>query len=183
MESHRPFEDWLLGDENLTAAQHDQLRLHLDSCAHCRGLAAGVVAFERAVREGRMAIPRQGFTARWVAALPERRERESRRQALWIGIALAVSAVAVGAVLVILVGQTLLSPWAWIVQTLSSLSNLVIWGWVTWEFLAAIADGLPSIVPAAWGVAAIAAGLGLIGVWLVSLYRLATQGATKGESQ
>lgn len=130
-----------------------------------------------------MVIPEQGFTARWVAALPERRARESRRQALWFGIGLAVAAAVVGALLVILVGQTLLSPWAWIVQTLSTLANLVIWGWVTWEFVAAVADGLPSIVPAAWGVAAIAASIGLIGVWLVSLYRLAVQGATKGESQ
>lgn len=183
MESHRPFEEWLLGDERLTAAQHGQLRLHLDACPQCRGLAAGMAAMERTVRESRMAIPRQGFTARWVAALPERRERESRRQALWIGIGLALSAAAVGMLLLILVGQTLLSPWAWIVQTLSALRNVVIWGWVTWEFLAAVADGLPSIIPAAWGVAAVAAGIGLTGVWIVSLYRLAAQGATKGESR
>lgn len=183
MESHRPFEDWLLGDERLTAEQHGQLRMHLGVCAQCRSLAAGMAAMERTIRESRMAIPEQGFTARWVAALPERRETESRRQALWIGIGLAVSAAAVASALVSLVGQTLFSPWAWIVQTLSALRNVVIWGWVAWEFLAAIADGLPSIVPAAWGVAAVAAGIGLTGVWIVSLYRLAAQGATKGESQ
>lgn len=183
MESHRPFEDWLLGDEGLTAVQHDQLRLHLDACPHCRGLAAGMAAIERTVRESRMTAPAPGFTSRWVAGLPERQAKESRRQAAWIGIGLAGSAAVVGAVLVILVGQTLLSPWAWIVQMLSILANLVIWGWVTWEFVAAVADGLPSIVPAAWGVAAIAATIGLTGVWLVSLYRLAVQGATKGEAQ
>jgi len=183
MESHRPYEDWLLGDEALTAAQQEQLRAHLSACPDCRALAAGRTAFEESVRQSRMQAPGAGFTARWVASLSERHAKESLRQVLWIGIGLACSAAAVGALLLTLVGETLISPWAWIVQTLNALANLMVWGRVAWEFTAAVINGLPSILPGSWELAAIAAGLGLTAVWLISLYRLAVQSATKGEIQ
>jgi anti-sigma factor RsiW len=184
MESHRPFEGWLLGDDALTALQQGQLRAHLDTCPDCRALAAGRTAFEESVRQSPMQAPGAGFTARWVASLSERHAKESLRQAAWIGLGLVGSAAAVAALLLILVGETLLSPWAWIVQTLNGLANLMVWGRLAWEFTAAVINGLPSIVPGSWELAAIAAGLGLSAVWLISLYRLALQSATtKGETQ
>ncbi len=183
MESHRPFEDWLLGDDALNSLQRSQLKAHLDTCIQCQDLAAGWSAVERAVRDSRWIAPAPGFKARWLTGLPERQAKQARRQAWWIGLGLAGAAAIVGALLLVLVGHTLLSPWAWIVQGLNVVTDLAVWGWVVWGFCAAVVDGLPSIVPAAWGVGLVAACLGLVGLWLISLYRLAAQGVTKGESR
>lgn len=76
--NHRPFEDWLLSDEPLSAAQTRDLYSHLASCPECSALMEVNVA----LRTAQQAQPAPGFSTRFESRLGLQRARQ-RRRALW----------------------------------------------------------------------------------------------------
>ena len=165
--NHRPFEDWLLNDDVLNAAQKRELDSHMRECSYCSALAETGLA----LRAARTVTPAPGFTARFEKRLASNKLAERRRR-VWGAVLFALGGLAL---LMILGGSTLISvvssPANWItigigyllffVTTLQTLTEM---GWVLLRVL-------PEFVPSfAWMVIASAlAGIGLL--WSVSLWR------------
>jgi hypothetical protein len=76
--NHRPFEDWLLSGEPLSAAQKHDLHDHLSGCDYCSAL----VEVNTALRTTRPAIAAPGFVTRFEARLQAQHALQ-RRRAFW----------------------------------------------------------------------------------------------------
>ena len=90
---HRPYEDWLLDDQRLTAEQERDLRAHLRNCPECSAL----VRANMALRAAPMSEPAQGFALRFQVRLAaDRKVRWWRNMISWAVLLL----VGVGVVLI-----------------------------------------------------------------------------------
>ncbi len=88
---HRPFEDWLLNDnQTLTADQKRQLNAHLRTCSSCASLAE----VNLALNSVRMAEPAAGFTSRFQLRLAAKK-KAMRRRNFWGFIVLTMSVLGV----------------------------------------------------------------------------------------
>ncbi len=87
--NHRPFEDWLLEDQQLTIEQERELRAHLQTCTSCAAIAESNLA----LHSTRMVSPKAGFVSRFETRLIEHRKAARRRQIVGI-IILAMAGVA-----------------------------------------------------------------------------------------
>lgn len=76
--NHRPFEDWLLSGEPLSAAQKHDLHDHLGGCEYCSAL----VEVNTALRTTRPAAAAPGFVTRFEARLQAKQARQ-RRRTIW----------------------------------------------------------------------------------------------------
>ncbi len=70
---HRPYENWLLDDERLTAEQERDLRAHLRNCPDCSALERANLA----LRASPLSVPAEGFVARFQVRLA------AERKVLW----------------------------------------------------------------------------------------------------
>jgi hypothetical protein len=86
--NHRPFEDWLLAEESLSAEQKVDLQDHLKTCTSCLALAE----VNMALRSKKTTIPAPGFNMRFQSRLAARRSAQRRRN-FWGIFVLAVAAV------------------------------------------------------------------------------------------
>ena len=75
---HRPFEDWLLNNETLSAEENRQLNAHLQGCCSCSALAEVNLALKTA----KMAEPATGFAERFQMRL-EAQKKAVRRRNFW----------------------------------------------------------------------------------------------------
>jgi hypothetical protein len=75
---HRPFEDWLLNNETLSAEENRQLNTHLQGCVSCSALAE----VNLALKSVKMAAPADGFAERFQFRL-EAQKKAMRRRNLW----------------------------------------------------------------------------------------------------
>jgi hypothetical protein len=73
--NHRPFEDWLLSGDPLSAAQKRDLHDHLNTCDYCTALAE----VNTALHASRPAAPPMGFVPRFEARLQLHHARQRRR--------------------------------------------------------------------------------------------------------
>jgi len=72
---HRPFEDWLLNAQSLTAEENRQLNTHLQNCSSCTALAE----VNLALKSVKMAAPAAGFTDRFQMRLEAQKKALHRR--------------------------------------------------------------------------------------------------------
>ncbi len=79
---HRPFENWLLENKELTNFEKRELNAHLQSCPSCTALAE----VDLALKSVKSAAPAEGFTARFQVRLVARKQALRRRNI--IGFAL-----------------------------------------------------------------------------------------------
>lgn len=91
--NHRPFEDWLFADQQLTSEQERELRLHLRACVACACLSEANAALRRA----QTVTPVPGFAVRFQARLTAHKAAQ-RRRTIWgvsilmmSGLALAIT--------------------------------------------------------------------------------------------
>jgi hypothetical protein len=84
---HRPFEDWLLSEENLNPQQKRDLVAHLQTCQSC----SAVAAVNRAFHSVRQAEPAAGFGNRFQVRLAA--QRKTVRQRNVVGFSLLVLSV------------------------------------------------------------------------------------------
>ncbi len=63
--NHKPFENWILDESQLSADQKKEMARHLSACPHCRRLDSGWQASKRLMRHAVEKTPAPGFTQRW----------------------------------------------------------------------------------------------------------------------
>jgi len=166
---HRPFEDWLLDDEPLTAEKAGALQEHLQSCASCRQLSQAWQEVEVDLRTSPILSPRTGFSNRWQARLEADRRRLHRRQtAAALGLSLGGAALLFGS-LSLLALPVLTTPklflWAWVLH----LVQLVSYTGDLQEIVLSVFHIQSRMIPIAWWVLLAGFYSMLVVVWIVSL--------------
>jgi hypothetical protein len=87
---HRPFEDWLLDNKDLTSNEKRQLNAHLQTCHSCSALAE----VDLALKSIRVASPADGFTERFQVRLAARK-KALRQRNFWGFLLLTISVFSV----------------------------------------------------------------------------------------
>ncbi|HSB89663.1 MAG TPA: zf-HC2 domain-containing protein [Anaerolineales bacterium] len=173
--SHRPFEEWILGEEPLTPAESDALRRHLETCEACRRLAASWPAVQTQLRSATLAQPMAGFVLRW-------RERRAAtagarpQRAWWIFAASLASAGLAAAVVLWDLASLLASPSTALQTWIRDLVQWSVFLRAASDILQAAASILPVGLIGGIGLGLMAAIAGLVAVWVISLNRTAHEG-------
>jgi hypothetical protein len=119
---HRPYENWLLNDERLTAEQERDLRTHLRNCPECAALDRSNMV----LRAAPMSVPAPDFSARFHVRLAAERRIQRINGILSLALILVVGI----SVLLLLVPPYLaylsLSPTQLAVTLVSPLINVVV---------------------------------------------------------
>ena len=165
--NHRPFEDWLLNDKNLTPTEKRELDLHLRTCTHCTALSATGLA----LRSASVVAPAPGFVMRFQQRLIAQKAAERRRK-LWgmmvlilggVGLLVWFAAPYLYAVIT--------SPVEWITATIGYFLFAVSSLQVLTEVMTVLLRILPDFIsPYMWMVIVSAlAGFGLL--WTISIWQ------------
>jgi hypothetical protein len=165
---HRPFEDWLLENKQLSSSEKRQLHEHLRDCPSCSSLAE----VDLALKSVKMAEPAAGFTGRFQVQLANRRKALQRRN-IWGFLVLTVSVI----------GMLVWLCWPILTGFFQSPVNLLA-SWLTslvsiWANASALFAGgvvlfkvLPSFVPVyVWMILLTVAG-GWSLLWVFSLMKI-----------
>ncbi len=165
---HRPFEDWLLGNKNLTSNEQRQLNAHLQSCSSCTALAE----VNLALKSTRLASPAAGFTDRFQVRLAAR-QKALRMRNVWGFLVLSLSVVG----LLVWIGWPVIlsmvqSPVNVLVSWLASLMSI----WAAIETMVHAGETVFKVIPGfvpeyVWAVILFAA-LGWIVLWVFSLLKI-----------
>jgi hypothetical protein len=175
--NHQPFENWLLGEESLSAQQQRELQEHLRGCSFCSGIADSNLA----LRSTRMAMPAPGFTERFRPRLATWKQEQVRRQAMGT-IFLVILGIGL---LYALAGPAMLeaaqSPAAWLGQVTAYAVEVLALVGVIGQVGSILLRHVPSIIPpASWPATLLACGL-LAALWISTMRRIASapQGVEK----
>jgi hypothetical protein len=162
---HRPFEDWLLNAQTLSAEENRQLNVHLQGCSSCTALAE----VNLALKSVKMAEPAAGFADRFQLRL-EAQKAALRRRNFW-GFLLLTLSVLSGLVSITLpiLKSLIQSPVDWLASWLSTFVSI----WASVEALfqggRVILKVLPGFIPIyVWIVVLLFAG-GWSLLWVISL--------------
>ncbi len=164
---HRPFEDWLLNEEQLTPRQQGDLNTHLQACPSCSALAEVNLAF----RSVRQADPAPQFASRFQLRLTAQRQALRRRNRVgYLVLTAGVLALLVGLSWPLL-SLFFDSPVSALTSWLSSLVGL----WASFQALLRSASVLftvaPRFVPAYIWAALLFGFAGWSIVWVLSLMK------------
>lgn len=165
---HRPFEDWLLENKDLTSNEKRLLDAHLQSCRSCTALAE----VNLALKSARVAAPQAGFTDRFQVRLAARKQALRVRN-IWGFAILCLSAF----------GLLMGLGWPLILGFFQSPVNAAV-SWLTtlmsaWAALQTMFHAgetlfkvLPGFVPEYMWAAILVAALGWIVIWVISLVKI-----------
>jgi len=171
---HRPFEDWLLDNQELNSEQKHQLNTHLRTCSSCTSIAELNLALN-SVNE---VAPAAGFSDRFQVRLAAKKQALRRRN-LWGFIILTLSALSILTwVAWPILKDLILSPVNLLATWISSLASF----WAAIQAITRAGEVLFKVVPTfvptyVWMAILIAAG-GWSLVWVLSLIKFTnvTQG-------
>ena len=172
---HRPFEDWLLNIQTLSANEKQQLNAHLQGCSSCTALGE----VNLALKSVKMAAPTAGFTDRFQVRL-ETQKKALRRRNYW-GFLLLTFSVLSGLVWMAwpVIKSLIQSPVALLASWLSTVVSI----WASVEALfqggRVILKVIPGFIPIyVWIVVLLVAG-GWSLLWVFSLMKFTkiSQGA------
>jgi hypothetical protein len=76
--NHQLFEKWLLDKQALNAEQIQELHDHMLACRKCQSLAVSWSRLEKELQQAEFIEPQPGFSKRWLASLPRRRQMRTR---------------------------------------------------------------------------------------------------------
>ncbi|HET7009830.1 MAG TPA: hypothetical protein VFI11_03560 [Anaerolineales bacterium] len=178
MSTHRPFEDWILGEIPLSAQDSQALRLHVSKCVECRGLADGWDHARNRLTTAGMIGPSKGFAQRWSQRQATR--LPAGRRGVWIMLAFYLSGSLIAAGLV--AGQILAalnSPSLVLQSWIRELVHWSLWIRVGGDILEAMSRALPTESIAALWLALAAASSGLIVIWAASVGRILARGVQR----
>ena len=172
---HRPFEDWLLNNQMLSADENRQLNTHLQGCSSCSALAE----VNLALKSVKMAAPAAGFTDRFQMRL-EAQKKALHRRNFWGFLLLTLSVLSGLTSITLPVLKSLIqSPLDWLAAWLSTVVSI-------WASLEALFQGgrvilkvIPGFIPIyVWIVVLLVAG-GWSLLWVFSLMKFTriSQGA------
>jgi len=167
--NHRPFEEWLLEDEPLTAQQGRELQIHLRDCSSCAAIADSNLA----LHSTRPLAPLAGFTDRFRPRLAAWRQQQVRRQIVGTLVLVIGGLAVVYTVAAPALQAALDSPAAWITSSAAYLVFLLTYLRVLDQVAGILARSLPGFIPSGGrlAIAVAACGIGLL--WIVTMRRLA----------
>jgi hypothetical protein len=163
--NHRPFEDWMLEDQAMTAEQKRELQAHLRTCTQCAALAEVNLALGSA----RVATPAEGFSVKFQLRLAAQRQAQRKRN-FWGFLILVISVMTVLMWLAWPILKVVLySPVAFLSSWLSRLLSLWFWLQALGQAGSVLLRVIPTFVPPyAWALIAFAlAGWSLL--WVLSI--------------
>lgn len=167
--NHRPFEDWLLDDEPLTATQALELRAHLRSCAQCGSIAESNLA----LHSTRRLAPAAGFTERFQARLMNHRRQQRWRQIAGTFVLVFGGIALLYPLLGPAIASAVSSPSAWIAGAVGYCIFFITGLRAMGEITRVLLRDLPTFVsPAGWFMMVAATG-GLGGLWMALMRRFA----------
>lgn len=165
--NHRPFEDWLLNDKNLTSSEKRELDLHLRTCTHCTALSATGLA----LRSANVVAPASGFVMRFQQRLMAQKAAERRRR-LWGMMVLILGGVGLLAWFTApYLYAVITSPVEWITATIGYFLFFISSLQALREVMTVLLRILPDFIsPYMWMVIVSAlAGFGLL--WTISIWQ------------
>lgn len=178
--NHQPFNSWIYEDTQLTAAQAEELKQHMQICPDCMKQQEAWLSVRHMLRTAEVVRPRPAFANRWQASLDARRARQQRRQVRITILALA------GAVLLILLGLiiyfSITSSFADLFASVIGTSTQVAVGFVQiGEFFQSLLRFLPpALTTAIWFILASWVFL-LCFAWVFSVWRISHKGVPSHE--
>lgn len=169
--NHQPFDEWLLNDKPLTAAEKRQLNTHLRTCPSCSALAETGLA----LRSARAVAPAAGFSLRFQQRLAAQRIAERRRR-LWGMMLLTVSGLGLLAWFAAPVISSIFSaPVEWFsgligfflfaITSLQALSGII----------SVVAEVAPGFVPPYVWMMLVSALAGFSLLWTISIWRFSSR--------
>jgi hypothetical protein len=164
----QPFEDWLLNDKKLTAAEKRELDSHLRICPRC----AAISETGFALRAARVVSPASGFVARFEQRLAAQKIAERRRK-LWGLFILILTGVGLfGWLSAPYLMMFASAPVEWVTTVIGYFLFVVTSLQVFAEMLSVFMKVIPDLLPPyAWMVFVSAlAGFSLL--WTVSIWRV-----------
>jgi hypothetical protein len=167
--NHRPFEDWLLSGDPLSAAQMHDLHEHLNACDYCTALGE----VNTALRASRPASPAGGFVPRFEARLQLQQARQ-RKRTFWgvffLVLASAGLIIALALRFIPYFRQDLLGlVVAWVPYLVSLFTSADVIGKIGAVLIGIVAGFIPAY---AWVLAAFLSAL-FGWLWVVSISRFA----------
>ncbi len=78
--NHKPFENWILDEQRLSASQKKELARHLSACPRCRRLDTGWQASKQLMSRAAAKAPSSGFALRWNTYADKKRNLEKVRR-------------------------------------------------------------------------------------------------------
>jgi hypothetical protein len=108
--AHQPFNNWLLGETELTHEQNLRLKTHLETCDECRQIQSAWYAVKTEIQNSPAKSPATGFSLRWKANLKTRTALNQKQLAQRWFLGLSAGAFVTLALLAI---QTFTSGSAW----------------------------------------------------------------------
>jgi predicted anti-sigma-YlaC factor YlaD len=176
--NHQPYENWIFAESDLSDEQLQELETHLNTCTECQQIRLDLRAASGLLQTAPMAAPVPGFAGRWQASLAERRALHQRQQTRRLLLALVGTAL----LLLLLLALHILAtstPVQWVVAGFQTTFSL----FSTWNRIQDILLGLigfiPPVVPIALWVM-FTGGLSVLTlVWIISLWRISSQGASQ----
>jgi len=167
--NHRPFEDWMLDNQDLTPENKRDLQSHLRTCTQCASLAEVNLALASA----RVVAPAAGFADRFKVRLAAQRHAQRKRN-FWGFLILVISVMTVLAWLAWPILKVVLdSPVNFLSTWLSYLLSLWFWLQALGQAGSVLLRVIPTFVPPyVWALAAFAlTGWSLL--WVLSIWKLA----------
>lgn len=172
---HQPFDMWLFEEEALSPDQDRALAEHLESCEHCRALAAAGRAVEGQLLTTSQIEPAPGFTQRWRACLADDRHRVGQRQLGAVLLSTIVGLVTLtllfGAQLLPLLQPVIPAITQWFSKIVAVVAHLNLVREIFSVLLEIMVEGIPIVYRVVLPISL----AGLSAVWIVSLYRLSFQ--------
>jgi hypothetical protein len=167
--NHRPFEDWLLENQSLSAEQKQQLNDHLKFCTPCTALAE----VDLVLNSSKPVHPSPGFSGRFQQRLSTGRKIHHQRH-IWGLAGLGVITLIAMVILVFALfkfwldspAQALVS---WVTWWITMFSSLRTYGSIGLVFLK-IAAG---IIPLPFWLGMAGGSILLVMLWIASLWKLA----------
>ena len=164
---HRPFEDWLLDNKDLTINEKRQLDDHLRTCHSCTALAE----VDLALKSVRVTAPATGFTDRFQVRLAARK-KALRQRNFWGFLILTMS---VSSLLIWVAWQVLKSFIQSPVNLLATWLSSLISSWVTVQAMVnagvVLFKVVPGFVPAYIWTIILFAAAGWSLLWVFSLMK------------
>ncbi|NTW09620.1 MAG: hypothetical protein HGA28_08650 [Anaerolineaceae bacterium] len=173
---HQPFKMWLEDRSNLNEDEEEILRNHISACQECASLDRDLRNMENYFSESPVRAPRAGFTRRFLASLPERREIEQAHQVkrwmVGLFIALSVNLLLIASAS-ILTGTT----FVWLVNLASFFGNIL----GVFQQTNLVLRNMSLIIPqSVWlpiVIVAFAWGIAGLGIWVWTMRRIYFTGA------
>ena len=170
---HRPYKDWLLGDDPLTPEQSTALDAHLSECAACRQLEDGWGNVQLLFEDIPAVNPPAGLINRWQQRLANETSRRQKQQA-WLAVGLAGGvALSLLVILGFLLVDVLQAPSQLGLIVVTRLLTLVFYLDTAWEITSLFSEVSPSI-----SIAGFALFSGLVSIlivlWLVVFRQFST---------